>query len=510
MDDHLHGAPIGVLEVTENGVIKGANDAARSILTVDSPVGERLVDVFPQSVDDPFGAAFDGEGVDETEFEEYYPDPDRWLSVTVVPGDANAAVYVTDVTDQHRREQAVSRLQAERDRTAVIEGVVTDVLRGLVGARSRDEIAAAICTALGEAELFTFAWVGERAVDDDTLDVRASAGETGRTFDAVRDALESGERTPEEAAVDTGELVVQEALPSKEGAPRPVREAAFADGVHSVLAIPLKYGSNVHGVVGVYTDEFEAVSDRERTSFETLGGVAGFAVTATRNRSLLLSDTVTEITFDVNSGTTLAALSQRAETPLSLDGLVAEQPSELLCYISTPDASAPAVASAAREIAGITHSRVVGADTSERLELKITAGTPLVTVVLLGGTVRDATFESGSGRLVVELPPDGDVRRMVHAVTREYDVDVAAKRRRERSVATSREFQDDVGAELTERQESVLRTAYLADYFESPRGSTAEEVGESLGITGSTLLHHLRAGQRKLLDVYFGLDAGDP
>ena len=43
----------------------------------------------------------------------------------------------------------------------------------------------------------------------------------------------------------------------------------------------------------------------------------------------------------------------------------------------------------------------------------------------------------------------------------------------------------------------VLRTAYLADYFESPWRSTAEEVASALDITGSTLLYHLRAGQRK-------------
>jgi hypothetical protein len=55
---------------------------------------------------------------------------------------------------------------------------------------------------------------------------------------------------------------------------------------------------------------------------------------------------------------------------------------------------------------------------------------------------------------------------------------------------------------LTQRQRTVLQTAYFADYFESPRGSTAEEVATSLDITGSTLLHHLRAGQRKLLDAY--------
>jgi predicted DNA binding protein len=74
-------------------------------------------------------------------------------------------------------------------------------------------------------------------------------------------------------------------------------------------------------------------------------------------------------------------------------------------------------------------------------------------------------------------------------------------------VTTTREFRDELDDRLTERQRTVLRTAYLADYFESPRGSTAEEVAASLDITGPTLLHHLRAGQRKLFDVYFAEDA---
>jgi hypothetical protein len=90
----------------------------------------------------------------------------------------------------------------------------------------------------------------------------------------------------------------------------------------------------------------------------------------------------------------------------------------------------------------------------------------------------------------------------VETVTREYDAEFVAKEERERSVTTAREFRDELDDRLTDRQETVLRTAYLADYFDSPRGSTAEEVAASLDITGSTLLYHLRAGQRKLLDVY--------
>ncbi|WP_245957324.1 helix-turn-helix domain-containing protein [Haloplanus rubicundus] len=97
----------------------------------------------------------------------------------------------------------------------------------------------------------------------------------------------------------------------------------------------------------------------------------------------------------------------------------------------------------------------------------------------LGGAVRRASFDGGTGRLVVDLPPDGDVRRIVETISDEYDAEFVSKAERKRFVTTAHEFRDG----LTQRQRTVLRTAYLADYFESPRGSTAEEVATSLDIT---------------------------
>jgi hypothetical protein len=141
-------------------------------------------------------------------------------------------------------------------------------------------------------------------------------------------------------------------------------------------------------------------------------------------------------------------------------------------------------------------------DSGGRVELTTCGSTPLLAISSLGGTVRRASFDGGTGRLVVDLPPDGDVRRIVDTVSREHDAEFVSKAERKRSVTTAREFRDELDDRLTQRQRTVLQTAYFADYFESPRGSTAEEVATSLDITGSTLLHHLRAGQRKLLDAY--------
>jgi len=54
---------------------------------------------------------------------------------------------------------------------------------------------------------------------------------------------------------------------------------------------------------------------------------------------------------------------------------------------------------------------------------------------------------------------------------------------------------------LTERQQEVLRTAYLSGFFDWPRETTGEEVAEMLDITQPTVNRHLRVSERKLLDL---------
>jgi predicted DNA binding protein len=56
---------------------------------------------------------------------------------------------------------------------------------------------------------------------------------------------------------------------------------------------------------------------------------------------------------------------------------------------------------------------------------------------------------------------------------------------------------------LTDRQHAALRAAYFGGYFDWPRGSTAEEVADAMGVSSPTLHNHLRKGQRELLRVLF-------
>jgi predicted DNA binding protein len=505
VDERLRRAPIGVLEVSAEGVVVDSNEVWDRLTGVTEPSGTPLAEAVPRSVDDTLLTVAEGDPVTETEFEEYYPDLDRWLAVSVVALDETGIVYARDVTERRREERSLERLRRERERTELIDDVRSDVLGALVDATSREEIADTICRGLGETDLYEFAWVGERDVRRDGLVVRSVAGETGETFDAVRDAAgDETVTTPEERAVGDGRSQAVQPLTDSAGVPESVRAAGFADGVQSALAIPVAHGSTVHGVVGVYASGAEAFSERERASFETLGEIAGFAITAVRNRNLLLSDSVTEVTVEIDGGSVLTRLSRSLGATLRLNGLVPQADGTLLCFVSVDGAEVDRVGEAAAETAAIERTRVVDdAASGGTVELVVCDSTPLLTVSSLGGTVRRATFDDGTGRLVVDLPPDGEVRRIVDAVAREYGAELVSKTERRRSATTVREFRDELDDRLTRRQRAVLRTAYLADYFESPRGSTAEEVATSLDIAGSTLLYHLRAGQRKLLDVYF-------
>ncbi len=324
MDDRLQNAPVGVLEVLPDGTLTDINEVAQSLIgsTADA-IGTSLAEVFPRSVEDSLLIAIEGDAVTETSFEEYYPDLERWLDVSIAATDEGVTVYLQDVTEQRRYEQSIEQLRIERKRTAIIENVFSEILAELVGATSREEIAETISRSLGGTDIYEFAWVGEREIGSDDLVIHAVGGETGETFAAVRDVLDTETATTlEERAIESGRLQSAQPLAETAHVPESVRTAGFADGVQSALAIPLVFGSNVHGVVGVYAAGTEAFSDREQTSFETLGEVAGFAVTAARNRNLLLSDTVAELTFDVGDSSVLSRLSQSLASTLVLEGLV--------------------------------------------------------------------------------------------------------------------------------------------------------------------------------------------
>lgn len=508
MNERFEQAPIGMLEVTPDGTVTAINDAAAELLDLDVAATENVpIDVvFPNSVDNAVPTAFKGTtSSSEDTIEEYYPELDRWISASLVPTGETVTVYLTDISSYRECEQHNDQLRAELNRLTILDELISAVLEDLVSASTREEIAETICERLGKTDIYEFAWFGERKVGGNEILVRASEGTTGRTFERIQEGLADAATLPEQQAVETGTPQISQPIADDRSIPETVRRAAFADGIQSLLAIPLTYESTVYGVVGVYATDRDAFSEREKSSFATVGSIAGFAVNATRNRTLLLSDTIVKLTLQVSdTADPLVAAATELDAELTVEGLVQQDTEQLLGYLVLERAPPKRLANVVSDSELVDLSRVVEEnDTSGTVEMELDAETAIGTLSTQGTAVRSATFEPGQGRIKVELPPGEEIRRIADTVTRRFDAEVLVKRKEQREVETTQGFRNELNNRLTDRQKTVLRTAFLADYFESPRSSTAEEVAAALDITAPTLLHHLRASQRKLLEEFF-------
>lgn len=532
----------GVLVVDADWRVTTANAVAADLLECDARalVGTDVRDAFPRSAAATFHEEFGDEDPEPAEigFEEYFPELDVWLDVrTVVTGEA-LAVYLRDVTDRKHLEREFEDRERELAQLDRNNAIIQQIIRDLVGATTREEIEQMVCERLATTDLYEFTWIGELDVAGDLFVRRTAAGEYDGILDLVieggTDAAPSGSDAeptssgsdaagsdsdpagPEHEAVRTGETQVVEELVDDESVPEPVRREAFARGLQSSIAVPLRYGDTTYGILGVYATRPDAFSQREQESLETLGVATGFAINAARQRNLLLSDTVVELAFRVTDPDAfLAAASAQLDCRLVVEGTVPFDAGSLLCYVRVEDAAPGDLLELAGDRTGVDAGRVVretsgdaGDDAGGLVEVTMSGGSPALVLVERGATVRTAEFDRGTGQVVAEIGLGEDVREVVAAVGEAFPgSELLSKRERERAVETAQEFRSTLHDRLTDRQRTALRTAYYGGYFESPRDSTAEELAEGLGVTSPTLHYHLRAGQRKLLDAFFAEEA---
>jgi hypothetical protein len=522
MDDALEYVTDGVFVVDGDWLVTRANAVAAASLhrEVSELIGLDVRDVFPRSVDSRFHesvADADSEPA-AIDFEDYFPDIGKWFEVRTVPVDSGMVVVFHDVTARKGLEDTIHDREAELDRLARINATIQEIIRDLVGATTREEIERTVCERLAASDLYEFTWVGERDLLTDRLVHRSAAGEYEGVVELLVDesGTSDGPGYLEQAVTRTGETRLVRQLVEDESVPEQIRRVAFARGLQSAIAVPVRYGTTTYGVLGVYAARANAFTDRERKSLETLGVATGFVINAARQRNLLLSDTVVELTFRLtDAADALVAASARLACSLAVEGIVPLSEDALRCFVSVESAPPGDLLETVRDSTGIVDARVVHETTADEatdgglLELTITEESPLVTLVEYGATVRTVTYTEGVGWVVAELAPDEDIRIVVEAVGNRFpDSNLLAKRERERDVETAQEFRSSLHERLTDRQRTALRVAYHGGYFKSPRDSTAEELAEGLGISSPTLHYHLRAAQWKLVDAFISDDPG--
>jgi predicted DNA binding protein/CheY-like chemotaxis protein len=402
-------------------------------------------------------------------------------------------VLANRIANAVAQRRAERRLESQRDELATLDRinvVIQDIVRGLVAAATREEIASTVCERIAAADLYEFAWIAERdaggefairtgaGIDTGTVDIATADGGTAVTTDelpeaGVVDVFESG-AGPWQATGDTG----------------------------PIAAVPLSYNDVVYGVLAVAAARPDAFSERERAGFATLGEVAGFAINAAQNMKLLLSDTAVALELRVVDGDAFCTtLTERLGCRYFVDGVVPAADDTVLQYVTIEDADPERVRDLAEESSTVADCRLVSTHDGGSVFEVATRESPVNSIVNVGGTVTEYSVEGGVGRVAVEVAPETDVRAMVDVFERAHPgSELVSKHTIERpDGANARRSVDE---RLTDKQRAALRAAHFAGYYEWPRRSTAEEIAASMGVSSPTLHSHLRKAHQKLLVTF--------
>ena len=432
--------------------------------------------------------------------------------VTLFATNAEVALDRVDYEEMLRTRD--DELQTQNDqltRLNELNGTIRELVQRLIRADTREEIERAVCERLTTVDRYGLAWVGDADVVREELVPRTWAGGDHSYLDSVDRSLtpEGGSTEPACVAAATRELVavdnVAEGLRDD-----PWRQEALSRDYQSVLAVPLVYEGFLYGVLTVYAARLNAFDETTAAVLRELGETIGYAINTVETRRGVLTDGTLELDIQLaETDDLLARVARSVPCRLSLEGIVPETDTAVL-FVTVTDADVEEVRAAFEELVSVSAVRVVAEHDDEGLLEVVTVGETLPGTLTRHGAVPKSVTTTDDGlRALVHVAYDTDVRAFLAMLREKYpDVELVARRDRERSLDPGQGFAAELERRLTDRQAEVLKTAYCGGFFESPRESTGEELGASLGITQPTFNHHLRAGQRKLFDLLYDGETG--
>ncbi|MFC6864173.1 bacterio-opsin activator domain-containing protein [Halomicroarcula sp. GCM10025817] len=419
---------------------------------------------------------------------------------------ATAEAALDRVSRESQLREQDRQLQQQNEQLTTLNRInetIRAIDRAIVQADSRDEIDHAVSDLLASDERFSFVWVGSVDSTTETLEPRAWAGDEqgyleSQAFDVDADGTEPAGRT---AATGEVTMVSNVATDLRDDA---WRADALTRDFMSVLSIPLEYNDLTHGVLTVYADVRDAFDETARAVLAELGETIASALSAIERKNALLTTSATRIAFDVDDETfVLSRLARATGTTLSYQGGVQQTTDGRYVFVTVEEGDIDTVVAAATELADVDDVRRIS-DGGNGGVLRLGLARPFLALELAdhGAVVREATADSTSATLTVDVPDSIDVRTVTRLLDEAF-AEIALKSKQTLDQAAEHDVYERFLSALTDRQLEVVQTAYYSGFFESPRESTGEDVAAILDISPPAFYQHVRTVQRKLFRTLF-------
>lgn len=424
---------------------------------------------------------------------------------------------------RYATERKAREKEAERQKR--LNRMVQEVL---VRSSTREEIEGEFCDRLVDHTPYAFAWIGDLDGEGRMVPSVPSSGEEGGSrghgyLEAVKErAVEQGREDAEpsvRAALSREPVSVQD-IEEAEGS---WTESALEHGFGSVFSVPLTYNEVSYGVLSVYSKRKNAFTKTEREVLSDIAETLAYSLNAVNKGTALSSEKGPEVVMSLSDAETyltetFEALEENREGSFGDTGAKNEDlrmlvrgtvPTQdgFLQFVKVDGVSPKEVTEAASSQSMVEEVKsLYETDSGGSYRFRISRMTPEAYLLNLGVVVRNTMVSSDGVELRVGVPSGRGVREVVEDLESRFGTVNIRMYRDGNGEDIDEGFERTLSFDadrLTEKQRQALRAAYYSGYFEQPKANSAEDISDSLGVSRSTFLQHLRSAQRKVFDDFF-------
>jgi PAS domain S-box-containing protein len=422
----------------------------------------------------------------------------------------NASSVFTRVNREQelrRREQDLKKRTETLERVEELNTRIRNLTQIAIQSETRDELEQEVCELLSDTDPFVFGWVGEISPERDELIPRTWAGRDQGYLDSCPLTLDNMAADPAVQTAQTSNptIISNTATDVQE---EPWRREAINRNFSSVIAVPIVFQDVLYGVLTLYAEDRDAITERIRDVLTDWGEIMGYAVKEVERTSAILSQQGAAVRFSVESeACPLLRIARNSQCTLLFEGLREQEGDESTVFVRVYDCSAQQFIEAAEQATVISSITQVS-ESDDGLLFQVTITEMFIASVLARYGIRlesimGASEDSVRVRLVT--PPTIPVHRVVDIVSTEYpDSTLLGTDDLTEYPQRQAEVSEQPLQNLTDRQREALELAYHGGYFESPKGLSGQELAEQMDISSSSFNVHLRTAERKILDAILG------
>ena len=428
----------------------------------------------------------------------------------VLPGELveminRTAVAAFDRAERHqalRKRERESLQQAEQlQQLSRLNEDIRAIVKSVVQAGSRESICHILCDTLYEHDQFSGVWVGDPDYSSQRLCVQCAAGDADHLL-ADMMPLTGNSSFPAMQAKEKREPIIVSDVAARPAADT-WRHTALIHDIRSIASVPLLFGDVLYGVLTMHSAQPSTFDALTTSVLTELGELVGYIINSVAERNALLADELIELTFVLQGADDVFVdLATACEATIHIDNILKRSEFTFLVHFTVEDVNPERVLEIATRASMISEIEVVADEPNPRFEA-ITVGECVGTELAdMGAHLRTIAIAEDACELCVSIPPNRDIRSIVNQLTDRYvDVELVTQRHTSVRPPTSRQWL--VQEHLTNRQATILQTAFFSGYFDTPRKRTGVEIAASLDISQPGFAKQLRRAQYRLFEALF-------